>query len=69
MIICLTEDNFKVTNQYFSIQYVLFLSLFDRKKMIFLHFPCFFASEYEALFAWLPCIDDLLKACPLGKHY
>ncbi len=31
-------------------------------------FCLFFASEYEALFAWLNCINDLLKACPLAGH-
>ncbi len=28
-----------------------------------------FASEFEGLFAWLPHINDQLKAFPLGNHY
>ncbi len=66
MAIYLTEDNFKVIYQYFSFQCVPFLSLFDWKNMIFLNCACFFVVEFEAR---LPCINDLLKACPLGKHY
>ncbi len=45
MSIYLTEDNFKVTNQYFSFQCVLFRSRFDWKNMIFLDFPGFFPQN------------------------
>ncbi len=68
MTIYLTQDNFKVTNQYFSFQCVLFLPLFDLEKHDFFRFSLFFTSEFEALFAWLPCINDLLKDMPLAGH-
>ncbi len=39
------------------------------EKHNFFEFFLVFVSEFEALFAWLPYINDLLKAFPLGKHY
>ncbi len=46
----------------------LFVAFWLEKHNFFEIFPVF-ASEFEALFAWVPGINGLLKACLLGKHY
>ncbi len=68
MIICLNEDNFNAKNQYFSFECAVFVA-FRLEKHNFLRISLVFDSEFEAFFAWLPYINDLLKAFPIGKHY